>query len=85
MKILYADEFKKGFAKLPPEIQRLFQKQEQIFKENWRDDRLHIKQLSDHPFPFSFRITRNYRVLFVFVEEGTALFATTGHRKDVYR
>ncbi len=38
-----------------------------------------------HPLTFSFRITRRYRVLFAFVEPGTALFATIGHRRDVYR
>ncbi|KKS94437.1 MAG: hypothetical protein UV70_C0001G0051 [Parcubacteria group bacterium GW2011_GWA2_43_13] len=34
---------------------------------------------------FSFRITREYRVIFVFIESGVALFVTIGHRKDVYR
>jgi mRNA-degrading endonuclease RelE of RelBE toxin-antitoxin system len=80
MKIVYAKEFKK----LPANIQRLYRKQEEIFKENWRDPRLKVKKLRDHPLPFSFRITRGYRVLFVFAETDTALFATIGHRKDVY-
>lgn len=84
MKILYADEFAKQFRKLPPDIQRLYRKQEKIFRENWRDPRLHTKKLQGEPLTFSLRVTRAYRVLFLFVENDTALFATIGHRKDVY-
>ena len=83
MKIIYAKEFTKEFKKLPVGVQRLYRKQEDIFKENWRDPRLKLKKLKDHPLPFSFRITRAYRVLFVFVDADTALFATIGHSKDV--
>lgn len=84
MKIVYAEEFYKKFKKLPAEIKDNYKKQEAIFKQNWRDSRLHIKKLKGHPMPFSFRITRNYRVLFAFVDKDTALFATIGHRKDSY-
>jgi len=85
MKIIYAEEFCKQFHKLPFEIQQLYYKQEIIFKSDWRDSRLHIKKLTDQPFPFSFRITRRYRALFVFVKIDTALFGTIGHRRDSYR
>lgn len=85
MKIVYAQEFQKQLKKLPVDIQAMYHRQEDIFHANWRDTRLHIKKLIDQPFPFSFRITRNYRVLFAFVKTGTALFATIGNRKDVYR
>jgi mRNA-degrading endonuclease RelE of RelBE toxin-antitoxin system len=84
MKIVYAREFVKEFKKLPGSVQRLYRKQEDIFKEDWRDPRLKVKKLKDHPLPFSFRITRAYRVLFLFVDSDTVLFATIGHRKDVY-
>lgn len=84
MTIIYAEEFWKQFQKLPHEIQKLYRLQESIFRKNWRDPRLHLKKLTDHPFPFSFRITRRYRVLFTFVEMETALFATIGHRKESY-
>ena len=55
MKIVYAKEFAKEFKKLPVSMQRLYRKQEDIFKENWRDPRLKVKKLKDHPLPFSFR------------------------------
>lgn len=85
MKIVFAEEFRRQFQKLPQDIQKLYHKQEKIFRQDWRDARLHIKKLTDHPFPFSFRITRRYRVLFAFIYLDTALFATVGHRRDSYR
>jgi len=85
MKIVYAEEFLKQFKKLPADIQQKFHHQEIIFRSNWRDPRLHIKKLKGESATFSFRITRLYRVLFIFVESETALLATIGHRKDVYR
>ena len=45
MKILFTDEFRKKFRKLPINIQNLYYKQETIFKEDWRDARLHAKKL----------------------------------------
>lgn len=85
MIIVYAKEFVKEFDKLPASVQQLYRKQESIFKKDWRDPRLQVKKLINHPFPFSIRITRAYRVLFIFVDVGTVLFATIGHRKDVYK
>jgi mRNA-degrading endonuclease RelE of RelBE toxin-antitoxin system len=40
MNVVYSKEFAKEFKKLPASIQRLFRKQEDLFKENWRDPRL---------------------------------------------
>lgn len=85
MNIVYADEFRKQFRKLPPSIHRLFKTQEKRFKENWKDPRLHCKKLKNSSGGFSFRITRSWRVLFAFVKDDTVLFATIGHRKDIYR
>ena len=84
MKILYAEEFYKQFQKLPQDIQRFFRKQESIFKINVNDPRLHVKKLKGNPLLFSFRITRRYRVLFIFTDQSTAVLVTIGHRKDVY-
>ena len=50
MKIVYAKEFAKEFKKLPVSMQRLYRKQEDIFKENWRHPRLKVKKLKDHRF-----------------------------------
>ncbi|MBI4598608.1 hypothetical protein HY734_00230 [Candidatus Uhrbacteria bacterium] len=85
MKILYDRDFDKALVKLPVRIQNLYHKQETIFRNNWRDSRLQVKKLVNHPLSFSFRITRSYRVLFVFVDSDTAFFATIAHRKEAYR
>ena len=85
MRVLYADVFVKNFKRLPEAIQDTYHKQEKIFKINWRDPRLHTKKLHGEPVTFSFRITRAYRALFVFVKPDTVLLAAIGHRKDVYR
>ena len=85
MKILFTDEFKRRFYKLPIHIQNLYYKQENVFKENWKDIRLHIKKLKGEQLTFSFRITRHYRVLFIVINNDTSLFMTIDHRKDIYR
>jgi len=85
MKIVKADDFTRAFDKLPKEIKRLYQTQEERFKENWRDPRLHIKKVKSLKYASSFRITRNYRVLFYFQNSETAIFFGVGHRKETYR
>ena len=85
MKLVYAEEFRKAFYKLPKRIQERYRSQESLFRASSRDLRLHLKKLKGHPTVFSFRITRAYRALFAFVEKETVLMITIGHRKDVYR
>lgn len=84
MKIIYAGEFVKAFKKLPVNVQKLYRKQESIFQKNWKDPRLHTKKLIGHASPFSFRVTREYRVLFSFIDKDTVLMATIGHRSQIY-
>lgn len=85
MNIVFASEFRKKFRGLPQDIQRRYRKQESLFRKNWRDPRLHTKKLTGNVATFSFRITSGYRALFTFVDFETVLFATIGHRKDIYR
>ena len=79
------DDFWKLLSKLPKEIQRLYFVQETRFQKDWDDPRLQVKRLRDHALPFSFRVTRGYRVLFNFIDTDTVLFATIGNRKDIYK
>ena len=85
MKIVRTDDFERAFTKLPSHIKRLYRTQAERFGHDWRDPRLHIKKVRTLSFAFSFRITRNYRVLFYFQDEDTAIFFDVDHRKDVYR
>ncbi|MEK7629321.1 MAG: hypothetical protein AAB394_02235 [Patescibacteria group bacterium] len=85
MRIIQTDDFKRAFKKLPQAIQRLYQIQEDFFLTDWRSPRLHIKKNKTLKHVFSFRITRNYRVLFYFHTTDTAIFFDIDHRKDIYR
>ena len=85
MEIIKTSNFNRAFNNLPTEIQRLYTIQEERFKENWRDSRLHIKKVRTLPFAFSFRITRRYRVFFYFQNIETAIFFEIDHRKDIYK
>lgn len=85
MKIVLTDDFERVLLKLPQEIQELYYIQEERFKINWRDMRLHIKKVRGIPYAFSFRITRRYRAFFYFQNSETAIFFDIDHRKDAYR
>lgn len=85
MEIIKTNDFAKAFEKLPKEIQHIYFTQEERFRENWRDTRLHIKKVRILPFALSFRITRRYRVFFYFQNLETAIFFEIDHRKDIYK
>ena len=71
--------------RVPKNIQELFFRQGEILKEDWRDQRLHLKKLNAKPVTFSFRITRSYRVFFYFRKFDEITLYAIGHRKDIYR
>jgi len=83
MTIRKTGDFVHAFDKLPLSIRNLVRKQEEIFKTNWLDSRLHTKRLKELTGVFSFRITRRYRILFFF-RDNEAVFFAIGHRKDIY-
>ncbi len=83
MTIFYTEIFSKTLGHLPVGIKRIFTKQQALFVKNWRDARLHTKKLSGMDL-FSFRVTRNYRVLFKFSERNSVFFVSIGHRKNIY-
>ncbi len=85
MEIIYTKDFKKSLEKFPIEISRLLKIQEERFKQNRRDHRLHIKKIRSLNYAFSLRITRRYRTFFYFYNNETAVFFDIDHRKDVYR
>lgn len=83
MRLTKTDDFGKDLKDLPKDILAIVDKQEKIFHKNWTDSRLHTKRIKELKGVFSFRITRQYRVLFRFEGE-TAIFFKIGHRKNVY-
>jgi mRNA-degrading endonuclease RelE of RelBE toxin-antitoxin system len=85
MEVIHTPDFEKGLKVLPKRTKDFCIAQEKRFKENFRDSRLHMKKLQGLDSVFSFRINREYRVLFYFSAENIAVFFAVGHRKDIYR
>ncbi|MBI2551730.1 hypothetical protein HYW17_00305 [Candidatus Uhrbacteria bacterium] len=84
MKVIHTNDFERSFSKLPLEIQRLFTTQEQRFKDNWHDSRLHVKKVRGLDGAFSLRITRRYRAFFYFQAAEVIIIFDIDHRKDAY-
>lgn len=85
MTVQKTPQFLKDLARLPPDVQRLFDVQEERFRGNRFDPRLHLQKLVDVPGVYSFRVTRRYRVLLRFGSPDEAVFFAIGHRKEAYR
>jgi mRNA-degrading endonuclease RelE of RelBE toxin-antitoxin system len=85
MQIIHTEDFDRNLDKLPKQMHRLLKIQEERFKSNWRDPRLHIKKVRSLENAFSLRITRLYRAFFYFQNTDTAIFFDIDHRKDIYR
>ncbi len=86
MKILYSDAFLKSAAKLPLKKQKKLDSLLSLCAENPFHSGLHTKRLVGplHGF-LSFRITRDWRVLFQFIDAETVQLLRVAHRNEVYR
>ena len=86
MIIEYDRAFLKEVKKLPSPQKKLLVQKIALLSGNPFDSRLHTKQLST-PLEgiFSFRITREYRVLFRFIDAEKIFIFSVKHRKEVYR
>ncbi|MBU0705602.1 type II toxin-antitoxin system mRNA interferase toxin, RelE/StbE family [Patescibacteria group bacterium] len=86
IEVEYNRDFLKDFKKLPKNIRKKLGELEEIFRENPFHPELHSKGLHGKLRDFySFRITRDYRVVYLFTDENKALFLLVGHRKDIYK
>ena len=84
--VRYSKRFVKFAQKLSHKDQERLADQIELLKENPFHSYLHTKPLSG-PFAglYSFRITRNFRVLFVFVDPDEIKLIDIGDRKDIYK
>lgn len=87
MNIIYSKEFIKSAKLLPKSIQNKLADLLLILKENSFSPVLHTKPLTgDLKGFYSFRITRDWRVIFHFKENSQCIFLVdVAHRKDIYR
>ena len=86
MIVVATDLFRKEQASLPSRIQAKLASLLTIFERNYRDPRLPTKKLrGDLSGLYSFRIVRDYRLIFSFYEQETIVLHTIKHLKDIYR
>lgn len=86
MIILYSKSFLKSVKKLPSNIKEKLSGQLKTLEKNPFHPLLHTKPLTGKLLGFySFRITRDWRVIFRFEDQETILLTEAGHRKDIYK
>ena len=84
--IVYGKAFLKSVKKLPVRQQRKLAGLLESLCENPFHSSLHTKQLSGELVGFySFRITREWRAIFQFVNICKVKLVAVGHRKDIYK
>jgi mRNA-degrading endonuclease RelE of RelBE toxin-antitoxin system len=86
MRIILTEEFEKEYVRLPVFIQRKAEKQQNIFKINPLHPSLHTEKL--HPKSksvWSFRVDKNYRVVFRVLEKDKVVFIAIGPHDWIYK
>ena len=86
IKIIYTNHFLRSSKKLPPPIQNKLATKLESLSENPFHPFLHTKSLTGHLSGFySFRIIREGRVIFYFLDPKTIKIIDVAHRKDIYK
>ena len=84
--VQYTDSFLRDARQLSPDTRKLLVRQVDRFRSDPDDPRLHVKQLHGRlTGTRSFRVTRNFRVLYRTLARRTFVFLAVDDRKDVYR
>lgn len=86
VRVFYNRAFEKQVKKLEPHLQKKLASLLELLEQNPYDSRLHVTKLST-PFVgiFCFRITRDWRVTFHFLDAENIRLLEVKHRKDIYR
>ncbi|MBU4332505.1 type II toxin-antitoxin system YoeB family toxin [Patescibacteria group bacterium] len=86
VKLVYGKKFLKSAKKLPKEQREKLAELLEVFENNPFNPILHSKALARELIGFySFRITRDWRVIFRFITAFEIQLIIAGHRKDIYR
>ncbi|MDP2692379.1 MAG: hypothetical protein Q8O88_01910 [bacterium] len=86
IEIIYSKNFLKSVKKLPANQQEKLADLLILMQKNPYHYTLHTKRLGVPLIGFlSFRITRDWRVLFQFINATTIQLSHIAHRKDIYR
>lgn len=85
MYVILEQSFLKSAKKLPENIKKKLPKLVELLKQNAYHPSLHTKKLHGDLSGFlSFRITRDWRVIFYFKDQETIHVLEVNHRKDIY-
>jgi len=86
IEVKYSRNFLKVAAKLPTKIYQKLEEQDSVFRQDPQDPRLRGKALTGQlKGLYSFRVSRNYRVLYRPLGQGRFLFYDVDDRKNIYR
>jgi len=81
----YTNQFERQYRKLSSSIQEVAEEKENIFRKDAFDARLRTHKLHGNEAPArAFWINQSYRVKFVFLPNGGALFLEVGTH-DIYK
>lgn len=84
--VVFTNSFLKSARKLPTSQQNKLAQLLETLQENPFNPKLHTKTLSGPLTGFySFRVTRDWRVIFQFLAPDKVKLIEVGHRKDIYR
>ncbi len=86
MQVVYTDRFLDQAKELPKETQTKLARLLELLEVNPFNPLLHTKRLIGRlSHEYSFRITRDWRVIFIFLDADSIKLVRVRHRKDVYR
>ena len=86
IELVYGGEFLRSVKTLPVSQQRKLARLLELLREQPFHPSLHSKRLSGPLLGlFSFRITRDWRVMFQFTSAMTIQLLRVAHRSDIYR
>jgi Txe/YoeB family toxin of Txe-Axe toxin-antitoxin module len=86
IEIYYTEEFSRRYSDLPIAIQKKAERRERMFRENPFHPSLKTEKLQPLGREYwSFRVDRNYRIIFRFGEANKVYFVSCGHHQWIYR
>lgn len=86
MQVIYHSNFLKSAKKLPKPQQEKLSCLVEVLQNNPYPSSLHTKRLAENLAGLlSFKITRDWRVIFQFLDQNTIQLLRVKHRKDIYR
>lgn len=86
IKIAYTNRFLKSVKNLPSLIQDKLASRLETLQKNSFHPSLHTKSLTGKLTGlYSFRVTRDWRVIFCFLDPNIIKLVEAAHRKDIYK